>query len=110
MMLFLHWLADFVCQTDWEAQNKSKDNLALTAHTAKYSILWFPFMLSILGMSGAIWFTLITFGCHTITDYITSRISSKYWADKKVHEFFVSIGFDQWLHFAQLFITYMLLR
>lgn len=31
------------------------------------------------------------------------------WEQKKVHEFFVSIGFDQLLHYIQLILTFKLL-
>ena len=78
-------------------------------------------------------FAGITFICHTITDYFTSRLNSKLWAKatywgsdemkrlypidcpenkhgKYVHNFFVSIGFDQVLHYIQLFLTYSLLK
>jgi hypothetical protein len=50
---------------------------------------------------------MITFVCHTVTDYITSRINSRLWLAQRVHDFFVSIGFDQVLHYTQLYITYL---
>jgi hypothetical protein len=70
---------------------------------------------------GAIWFPLnqfwavvmfsgITFVAHTATDYVTSRINARLWEEKKVHWFFVSIGFDQFLHYTQLLLTYHLLN
>lgn len=43
---------------------------------------------------------------HIATDAITSRINSKLWAAKKVHWFFVSVGFDQWIHFVTLILVY----
>jgi len=54
-------------------------------------------------------FVLITFVAHTITDYFTSRLNAKLWAKGDVHNFFVSVGFDQVLHYVQLFVTYQLL-
>lgn len=56
------------------------------------------------------YFWLITFIAHTITDYFTSRLNSKLWSEGKVHNFFVSVGFDQVLHYVQLFTTYYLLK
>jgi hypothetical protein len=40
LMLFIHWIADFVLQTHWQATNKSKNNIALTQHVTTYSICW----------------------------------------------------------------------
>lgn len=56
------------------------------------------------------WFVPITFIFHTITDYFTNRLNSKLWAKGDVHNFFVSVGFDQCLHYVQLFLTYYLLK
>ena len=130
-ILFIHWVADFVFQTDKQAQGKSKNWGDLLSHTLVYSLVWYLVIFIIalksyadyffgnnfnsnpiedLGWSLSILlFPIITFVCHTITDYFTSRLNAKLWADKKVHNFFVSVGFDQFLHFAQLLLTYQLL-
>jgi hypothetical protein len=110
-ILFIHWFADFVCQSDWQAKNKSKSWRALLEHTAIYSAIWFWPMLYLLpgDVSGALSFIGITMICHTIQDYFTSRLNSKLWAKGDVHNFFISIGFDQFLHFTQLLLTYYLL-
>jgi len=107
-----HWVADFVLQTDWQAQNKSKRWDALLSHTGIYSMVITALIALIFDLTPVNLFLFlgITFICHTATDYVTSRINSKLWADKKVHWFFVSVGFDQLLHYAQLFLTYELLR
>ncbi len=77
-----------------------------------------------------LYFMVITFIAHTVIDYFTSRLNSKLWARAEywrkrtetdspgypelqgrfVHRFFVSIGFDQLLHFIQLLLTYWILR
>jgi hypothetical protein len=122
IILFIHWVADFLCQTDWQAQNKSKRMDALLAHTGIYSFVWMiPMMIMFTITSDAIhdsnWFDVkaicfcfITFVFHTLTDYFTSRLNTKLWNEKKVHWFFASIGFDQFLHFVQLLLTYKLLQ
>lgn len=66
------------------------------------------------------WFVLsfvgITFICHTATDYVTSRIVSKKFAKghygSAIPNFgaFTIIGFDQILHYIQLFLTYYILK
>ncbi|MFA9239452.1 MAG: DUF3307 domain-containing protein [Candidatus Paceibacteria bacterium] len=115
--MFIHWVADFVLQTNWEATNKSKNNIALLSHTLKYTNIWLAVgviyvlcNLHIYTSWHLSYFLLITFVCHTVTDYFTSRLNSRLWKQKEVHKFFVSIGFDQFLHYVQLFLTYYLLK
>lgn len=110
-ILFIHWVADFVCQTDWQAKNKSNNWSALLEHTALYTLIWFIpiagyILFNTLNGLLILEFMLITFICHTITDYYTSRVNSQLYRDNKIHQFFVSIGFDQVLHYIQLFLTY----
>ena len=108
IIIFIHWISDFVLQTDWQAQNKSKNNFALLTHTSNYSMVWLLPMCLVFGKIfwSSIYFGVITFITHTITDYFTSRLNSKLWSAGKVHYFFVSVGFDQVLHYGQLFLTY----
>lgn len=112
-IIFIHWVADFVCQTDWQATNKSKNNKALLSHVLCYSFIWLDIGICygiFLGIDYIDWtvtkFILITFVCHFITDYFTSRLNTKLWNEKKFHYFFVSVGFDQFLHYTQLLLTY----
>lgn len=121
MILLVHWIADFVAQTDKEATNKSSDFAALLSHTATYSVIWFAALLiiGVIAMGGdaiseyyaafVMKFTFITFITHTVIDYYTSKANAILWKKDKRHEFFVSIGFDQLLHYIQLFATFMLL-
>jgi len=109
-ILFIHWIADFILQTDKQAKGKSKNWGDLLSHTFSYSMCWGITIFFLPHWFDALIFIGITFICHTITDYFTSRLNSRLWAEGKVHNFFVSVGFDQWLHYAQLFITYQLLK
>lgn len=119
-ILFIHWFADFVAQSDLQAKNKSKSWYFLLEHTGNYSFIWWIVGLGYIGfkfdkfpieqtLMPLAKFVLITFVCHTITDYFTSRLNSKLWTQGNTHNFFVSIGWDQFLHFTQLLITYQLL-
>jgi len=112
-IIFIHWVADFVLQTHWQATNKSKDNKALTMHVLSYSTIWFLIanVYSIITGNYLVLalFPPITFVSHWITDYFTSRLNSILWAKGDVHNFFVSVGFDQVLHYLQLFLTFYLL-
>lgn len=105
-VLGAHWVADFILQTHWQASNKSKNWDALSRHVASYTaavtalLFWrFPTAYEVL------FFALVTFVAHFVTDAITSRITSKLYSKGDYHNFFVVVGFDQLLHYAQLFAT-----
>lgn len=113
VILLLHWFADFICQTDEDAKNKSTNNNNLFFHTITYSCIWA--VASILfyvqtSITLVLWFAPITFVCHTIQDYITSREVKKYFEKGDLHNGFVIIGFDQFLHTVQLLLTYYFLK
>ncbi len=125
-IILIHWFADFVLQTDKQAKGKSKNWGDLLSHTLNYSLVWLyvgmlyisiPQIIDLKSVGIPIKhgqvlmiFVLTTFLCHTITDYFTSRLNSKLWAKGDVHNFFVSVGFDQVLHYVQLFLTYYYLK
>src|SRR6478752_112267 len=102
-LLTIHWLADFVLQTDWQAQNKSKRWDALTLHVCTYIVPFAAWALWAYGNTPAVLqFLALSFVLHFITDALTSRVNSRLWAAKQVHYFFVSVGFDQLIHFYSL--------
>lgn len=115
--IILHWIGDFILQTHEQSIKKSKSNKYLLQHTVTYSIVWI-FGITFLWGNGhttqwyilhSLLFGLITFICHTITDYFTSRWTSKLYDKGDIHNFFVLVGFDQILHYTQLILTYKLL-
>lgn len=122
-ILTIHWFSDFVLQTDKQAKGKSKNWGDLLSHTLNYTGIWviatIIYALVFVGLGldihtlpgvSNIWlFFLITFVAHTTTDYFTSRLNSRLWEERRVHDFFVSVGFDQLLHYVQLFLTYYIL-
>lgn len=129
-ILFIHFIADFVLQTDKQAKGKSSNIRDLVSHTIIYSSCYFIIPLFMYlkdfkpyngGLSNEDYlfysiyipklliFILVTFICHTITDYFTSRLNKKLWNKKEVHNFFVSVGFDQFLHHLQLILTFYFL-
>ena len=140
LILIIHFIADFVLQTDKQAKGKSKNWSDLLSHTYTYSCIWLiPVMILFPNgwstshyVLASLTFGTITFVCHTITDYFTSRLNSKLWSQatfwqnsfnkekygedycskmsgKYTHNFFVSVGFDQLLHYTQLLLTYWFL-
>lgn len=109
-LILIHTIADFVFQTDDEAKGKSENNFMLLRHTTKYAgislIAWTFTFLNILSLKQLLILTAVTFVFHTVQDYITSRITKYYYLQEKRHEFFVTIGFDQFFHFVQLILTF----
>lgn len=108
-LLIIHWVSDFILQTDSQAKGKSTSLKCLLSHTSVYSIAWFYSILLLdpehrpmLALS----FAAITFLCHTLTDFFTSKIVRYFFTKGDTHNGFVVIGFDQILHYVQLFLTY----
>lgn len=106
-ILGLHFLADFVFQTDWMAINKSKNWTALVCHIVIYfcilgcgTIFYWP-----KNIGGAVAFVVANCIAHFFTDAITSRITSYLWHKEKRHLFFVVIGADQYIHSVCLILT-----
>jgi hypothetical protein len=124
-IVIVHWIADFIFQAEEWAENKSRSNAHLFIHVSMYTVIWSllgsfllvsPCDASVFGYCvdlpkfGS--FLGITFIAHFITDYITSRIvkrrfEAKYYGSP-IPNFgaFTVIGFDQALHYTQLFLTY----
>jgi len=109
IIILVHYLGDFILQTDWQAKNKSTSNFALNRHVLSYSLLWGAVAFIYFGrieIAGLFWF--VTYVCHFATDWITSRQVKKYFAKEDHHNGFVVIGFDQVLHYLQLWLTFKL--
>jgi hypothetical protein len=121
LIIVIHYFADFIMQDEKWATNKSKSNLALLSHVTTYSLIWLVmsfvlFAHVVPGKSNyvlpALVFASVTFVTHFCTDWITSRITSKMFAEGKYGSSlpnwgaFSVIGLDQVLHYAQLFLTF----
>jgi Protein of unknown function (DUF3307) len=100
-LVWVHFIADFLLQSDAMATRKSKSSKWLAIHVAIYSACLLPF---------GPWFAIINAALHFATDYITSRATSRLWAAQERHWFFVVIGLDQALHLTALLVTYEALR
>ena len=99
-LVWLHFFADFVLQTDKIALNKSNDNEILLQHVAIYAFCFLGF---------GPFYALANMMLHFITDWFTSRITKRLWLAGERHWFFVVIGIDQAIHMTCLFATYDLL-
>jgi len=101
-IIFVHWVADFVMQTDKMAKGKSSSNKWLLVHTGTYTLV-----MAVLTLNPV--YALVNGVIHTIVDYFTSRWSSRLWAKGNVRNFFIVIGLDQLIHVVTLIVTYKLL-
>jgi len=95
-IVWLHFIADFILQTDKMAINKSKMVSFLALHSLVYTL---PFI--ILGWKYAV----INGILHFMVDGITSKITSYFLSKDKKHWFFVTIGADQAIHLTCLILT-----
>lgn len=114
-LIGMHWVADFLFQSTKMATNKNDKNTALLAHTLLYSFIMTLSLISFSADFNVFSLSLffgITFCCHTIQDRITSRLTKKQFAIGNfngVTGAFTIIGFDQLLHYIQIFLTFCLL-
>lgn len=121
-IIWAHCIADFFMETDDMAKNKSSSNKWLLKHICNYH-KWMCFSLAVYGFLYAIishkqlfsFFPLILYVsvnaiAHFFTDYVTSRITKRLWAEKRVHDFFAVIGVDQALHMTVLVATMPILK
>jgi len=118
-ILVAHWFSDFILQTQDMAMNKSKSDYWLTLHVFYYA----------LGMCTAATLIWVEFGfanwllvllwvhvnasAHWITDYYTSRWTSKLYANKVFYgfpSFFSVIGLDQLIHHFTLIGSYIFIK
>lgn len=129
IMLAVHFIGDFLFQSNWMALNKSRRVLPLLAHVSAYTAAFVPMALALFPQAHhMVGFLLLTFGLHVLVDAVTSRITQALWFvdlercdsvirqdgfpywvsfnDIKRHWFFVVIGFDQLLHAACLAWAY----
>lgn len=118
MLLFLylltvHFIGDFILQSDWMAQNKSKNWGALSLHVLTYTTTLQAFYIPLLffeaPFEGLKYYAILNGAFHFATDAITSKINKRLWEQKKVHWFFVGIGADQLIHTWTLGLTAMFL-
>ena len=105
VMLFGHWLFDFVYQPHWMSLRKSNElwvlaqhSLRITAGALAVGVFVGCFQGTKIPVLGMVAFGFVNGAAHFVIDYFTSRRTSRQWREEKVHDFFVTIGFDQFLH------------
>ena len=109
-ILFAHFLGDFVCQTRWQAENKSSNEVALLYHIGSYALTLFVMCALYFGdVNFTTGFVMVNAFLHYLTDFVTSRLSSHFYKTGKNKAFWTTIGFDQFVHAASLIYTYNIL-
>lgn len=107
-ILWGHWLADFVFQTDQMAKGKSSSLRWLGVHIATYtpvlSLVVF-FLTPTLSLQRVLLWGLLNGALHFLTDFVTSKMTKRLWAEGRVHDFFVVIGLDQAIHYSTAVAT-----
>lgn len=93
ILIWIHFIADFVLQTREIAKGKSSNIALLGLHCLLYTI---PFLC--FGWK----FALINGLCHFLVDFATSKATSYLWKKEKERAFFTMIGFDQAIHLTIL--------
>lgn len=109
LILLLHWLGDFVFQSDRIATGKSKDFSILMEHIGVYGFVFVAGLgtfqgLDFFHMKDWGGFLLVTLMLHLIIDYFTSKINAWLYLRSR-HWFFTMIGFDQLLHMISLILA-----
>ena len=97
VIIWIHFITDFIFQSRWIAENKGKNIWVLILHSIIYCL---PFI--VFGFT----FAIINGILHGVVDFVTSKITTYFYKNKDNYGFFTTIGFDQALHITILFLTY----
>lgn len=109
LLLFCHFVGDFIFQTSHMALNKGKNNKVLIRHAIAYIFAFIPiFLLLVYSKTLMIALNFILLNCvlHIIQDFWTSRLNAHLKRNYGEGAFFKGIGFDQFLHFVCLITTF----
>jgi|SRR5579885_1366676 len=111
-ILAAHFIADFLCQTKWQATNKSSSFKALGAHIATYALVLFIALIQSFPLREVGMYVGANALLHFVTDAISSRVTAYAHKDYDNHRalFWGTIGADQFAHQAALILTLPLLR
>jgi len=110
VFIVAHYVGDFILQSREIATKKSSSILALSIHVAIYAatMLAFSFLVDFTFHQRAV-FVIYNGLLHFITDYITSRMTTKAWKEGNMEKFWDTIGADQFAHTYTLYIMYGML-
>lgn len=115
-ILITHFVADFLMQSNDMATKKSTSIKWLTLHVVSYfkGLMWSALLFYIFNALAfnliippwsIVGFCVTNAVLHWVTDYFTSRETSRLWKEQKVRKFFHMIGLDQLIHGICLIMT-----
>lgn len=116
MIFILHWIGDFLLQTQEMATKKSTSIIFLTLHAMVYgAVLTLGGLVFLVWTAGfsILWWATVNMILHWITDKYTSKWTSRLYKEQKFYgfpSFFSVIGLDQMVHGIVLFSTYVWLN
>jgi len=105
-MFIVHFICDFILQSDEMALNKSTSNKWLFYHILMYTAPFVSMIYVFKDMQITLLFMLINGILHFMTDYVSSRVAKYYWEKDDRHNFFVTVGADQLIHTMSLLCTF----
>ena len=94
-LVWIHFIADFVLQSDKMALNKSTSFKWLSVHSLVYALPFIVFNWKMLIFAGI---------SHMIIDSISSKGTTALYIRQQRHWFFVVIGLDQACHMTTLLL------
>jgi len=107
IILFAHWLGDFVFQSSDMALKKNRSIKWLTIHVLTYSVIILLFVIFLFPLDLAIYYFLVNGVIHWLVDFFTSKAAARYY--KKPRVFYPILGFDQFLHVLTLYYSLLYL-
>ena len=104
MLLLLNFIGDFVLQSRYMAENKSKKIEVLIVHSLIYSL---PFIALCIYTTLEITMNYMYANMilHAVIDGISSRLTAYFYKTENKYRFFVTIGLDQIVHMSILLST-----
>lgn len=112
-----HYIFDFIFQTSWQAENKSKNEHALSNHCWVYSLsmmvvtfVYFNLFSEIhWGLLESVGTLMFFYSAHFVTDFFTSKKTARHFRRKNYHMGFVIVGLDQFIHFLTIMVPIYIL-
>lgn len=98
-------MGDYLLQTSKMATEKSQSIKWLLVHVLIYTLSILIFANFAFSWQIALGYALINGLLHLVTDFFTSKLSARYLEQPRI--FFPILGFDQMIHMACLYWTFL---